>query len=279
MATRRSRRSVTVIGLLLVTAFALVAFSESGSGTSITSSLRSVGSAVLSPLVDAVNAVTKPIGEFFAGAINYGSVSNENAKLRAQLGQVQEQGLIEQFERSQLAQIAKLQHLTFASGIPTVTAQMTALNESNFASTIQISKGRDQGVGLGMPVVGAGGLVGQIVATTRNAATVRLITDGRTHIGASFGTATNSLIGVVNGVAANKPLSVSYVAPHSMIPKGTIVYTNGLQGAQYPQGLPIGKVLSATTPTNAVQMSISLSPLANLDQLGFVDVLLWTQVP
>ena len=279
MATRRSRRSVTVIGLLLVTAIALVAFSESGSGTSITSGLRSVGSAVLSPIVGAVDTVTKPIGQFFAGAINYGSVSAENAKLRAQLGRVQEQGLIEQFERSQIAQVAKLQHLTFTSGIPTVTAQMTSLDESNFASTIQISKGRNQGVGLGMPVVGAGGLVGQVVATTRNSATVRLITDGRTHIGASFGTATNSLIGVVNGVAANKPLSVSYVAPHSIIPKGTIVYTNGLQGAQFPRGLPIGKVLSATTPTNAVQMSISLSPMANLDQLGFVDVLLWTQVP
>jgi rod shape-determining protein MreC len=279
VATRRSRRSVTVIGLLLVTALALVAFSESGTGTSITSSLRSAGSTVLSPIVDAVNAVTKPIGQFFAGAINYGSVSAENAKLRAQLSQVKEQGLIQRYERSQLAQIAKLQHLTFASGIQTVTAQMSSLDQSNFASTIEISKGRDQGVGLGMPVVGAGGLVGQIVATTRNSSTVRLITDGRTHIGASFGTAANSLIGVVNGIAANRPLSVSYVAPHSEVATGTIVYTNGLQGAQYPAGLPIGKVTSATTPTNAVQMSISLDPMANLDELGFVDVLLWTQTP
>ena len=58
-----------------------------------------------------------------------------------------------------------------------------------------------------------------------------------------------------------------------------IVYTNGLQGAQYPAGIPIGKVTSATTPSNAVQMSISLIPMANLDQIGYVDVLLWTPGP
>ena len=277
MATRRSRRSLTVFAVLVLTALSLVALSASGSGTSLTSGLRSVGSTVLSPLVSVVNTVTRPIGQFFAGAINYGSVSDENAKLRAQLGAVQERGLVQYFERHQLAEIAALQHLAFVDSIPKVTAQTIALDESNFASTIQISKGRDQGVGVGMPVVGAGGLVGQVVSTTRTSATVRLITDGRTHIGASFGT--TSTLGVVNGVAANKPLNVSYVAPHTQIPDGTIVYTNGLQGAQYPAGIPIGKVASATTPPTAVQMSISLTPLANLDRIGYVDVLLWNQVP
>lgn len=263
--------------MLALSALTLVVLGAAGSGTSLTSGLRSAGSTVLSPIVSVVDAVTKPIGQFFSGAINYGSVESENAKLQAQLGTVQQQGLIQRFEQQQLAEIAALQHLTFVSSIPVVTAQTTVLNESNFAATIQISKGRDQGVGVGMPVVGHGGLVGQVIATTRSSATIRLVTDGRTHIGASFGT--SSTLGVVNGVAANRPLSVSYVPPHSSIAPGTVVYTNGLQGAQYPAGIPIGKVSSATTPVNAVQMSISLSPMANLDQLAYVDVLLWNQSP
>jgi rod shape-determining protein MreC len=266
-----------VFALLLLSAITLVALSEAGSGSSATSSLRSAGATVLSPIVDAVNTVTQPIGQFFAGAINYGSVSSENAKLRAQLAAVQEQGLIQSFERHQVAEIAALQQLTFVGSIHTVTAQTTALDESNFAATIQISKGRDEGVGLGMPVVGAGGLIGQVVATTRSSATVRLVTDGRTRIGATFGT--TSLLGVVNGVASGRPLTVSYVAPQSAVKVGTVVYTNGLQGAQYPAGIPIGKVTSATSPPNAVQMSISLIPMANLAKIGYVDVLLWTQVP
>jgi rod shape-determining protein MreC len=266
-----------VFAVLVLITLTFVALSASGSGSSLTSGLRSVGSTVMSPVVSVINAVTRPIGDFFAGAINYSSVNAENDKLRAQLSTVREQGLVQRYERSQVAQIAALQHLRFAGTTPFVTAQTTARSESNFAATIQISKGRSSGVSVGMPVVGAGGLVGQVVATTQGSATIRLVTDGRTRIGASFGT--SALLGVVNGVAADRPLSVSYVAPHSQVPVGQIVYTNGLQGAQYPAGIPIGRVSSATTPQNAVQMSISLIPLANLDQLAYVNVLLWSPSP
>jgi rod shape-determining protein MreC len=268
---------VTVFAVLVLSALTLIALSSSGSGSSAVSDLRSGGSTLLSPVVNVVNTVTRPVGQFFAGAINYGAVNSENAKLRAQLGAIQERGLVQTYERRQVAEIAALQHLTFVGSIPTVTAQTTSLDASNFAATIEISKGTDEGVGVGMPVVGGGGLVGQVVTASATSATVRLVTDGATHIGASIGPA--SILGVVNGVAAGRPLTVSYVAPQSQVAKGMVVYTNGLQGAQYPAGIPIGKVTSATSPPNAVQMSISLVPMANLDKIAYVDVLLWNQVP
>ena len=64
---------------------------------------------------------------------------------------------------------------------------MTDYGTSDFAATIGISVGRDDGVQLNMPVVGAGGLVGQVVQANHHTATVRLITDGQSSVGARYG--------------------------------------------------------------------------------------------
>ncbi len=42
---------------------------------------------------------------------------------------------------------------------------------------------------LDMPVVGAGGLVGQVVEVSHHTATVRLITDGQSAVGTRYGPA------------------------------------------------------------------------------------------
>ena len=272
MASRRSRRSLTTFAVLILAAISLLALSV-GTSTGVTSSLRSVGSTVLSPVVDVVDAVTRPIGNFLSGALNYGSVTAENAKLRAIISRIDQQRLTEQYERKQLAQIASLQNLGFVGVTPVVTAQTINLSVSNFAASIQINKGTGSGVAVGMPVVGSGGLVGQVVIVTRGTATIRLVTDGQSKVGASVGT--SSILGVVNGVSAGRPLSMNYVAPGSNVPVGSILYTNGLQGSLFPAGIPIGKITAASTPPNATQMDIDVKPLANLSDLGYVDVVLW----
>ena len=272
MATRRSRRSLTTFAVLVLSAITLIALSL-GTSTGITSSLRSVGSTVLSPLVDVVNAATRPIGNFFSGALNYGAVTSENQKLQAQVDTLQQQRLIEKYERQQLAQINALQGLGFVGSIPTVTAQTINLNVSNFAASIEINQGSSSGVAVGMPVVGSGGLVGQVVIVSHSTATVRLIDDGLSRVGAQVGT--SSVQGIINGVSYNKSLTLNYIAPNSAVSKGAVVYTNGLQGAEFPAGLPIGKVTSVANPQNATQMAITVAPLANLKSLGYVDVLLW----
>ena len=276
MATRRARRSITTFAILILLSVTLLALDNQASST-LTSSARAVGRTLLSPVVSVIDAVTRPIGSFFAGAVNYGSVSAENARLQALVGQLESQRGRRSFENAQLAEITALQHLAFLPSLPTVTCQTTALEVSNFAATIDINKGRDEGIALGMPVVGSGGLVGQVVQTTRSSATVRLVTDGASKVGAVFGG--SNLLGIANGVAAGKPLSIDYVPPASPVQLGEMLFTNGLQGAQFPPGIPIGRVTQKSSPVNASQMTISVVPAANLQHLGFVDVVLWEPAP
>lgn len=276
MATRRTRRSLTTFAILAIISIALVAFSGQASN-SLVSGIRLVGSTIVSPVVAVVDAVARPIGNLFAGALNSSSVTEENARLRADIGRLEMSRASASFEQRQLREVAALQDVPYLSSLSTVTAATTAISRSNFAATIQINRGASSGVAVGMPVVGNGGLVGQVTAVFHQSATVRLITDGQTRVGAVFGQTSN--YGVVAGAGATRPLSVNYVPPHTDIHLGQDVFTNGLDGAQFPAGIPIGRVVSAVTPPNALSMDIDLSPAADMAHLDFVDVVLWEPTP
>ena len=68
-----------------------------------------------------------------------------------------------------------------------MTAQTIREYSSNFTATITIDKGRADGVDVGYPVVGAGGLVGQVIQPFHHTSVVRLITDGQSKVGVTFG--------------------------------------------------------------------------------------------
>lgn len=272
MPSRRSR-SVTLVTVLVLAAFSILALSAGSASNPVTSALRAVGSTVLRPFVIVVDAGTRPVGNLFEGILNYGQMADENAKLRAVNAQLRTTQLEQTYEAGQLKALAKLDGLPFVSDIPTVIGQTIAQDSSNFAATITLNKGRNQGIQVGMPVVGSGGLVGQVVQTSRTTSVVRLITDGRSKVGA--GLENSAITGIVSGQAAYKPLTLDFVAPQSGVGTGDVLYTNGLKGGEYPAGIPVAKVTSAASPTNATQMSITLMPMANLSKLTYVEVLLW----
>jgi rod shape-determining protein MreC len=245
--------------------------------TSVTSGLKSVASTVFSPFTSALNGVLRPIGNAFAGAFHYGALQDQNQKLQAELNALHLKQVQQSFENRQLQQITALQHLPFVGNLPTVTAQTSAMNVSNFAATIQIDKGRNDGVAVGMPVVGAGGLVGQVVIANHGSSTVRLVTDGQSTVGVVFGTP--SVLGVANGQGAGSPLRANDVPTGSDVKVGQVMFTDGLQGAEYPPGIPVGTVASASSPPGALQMDITLHPSADMGQLAYVDVIQWETPP
>jgi len=272
VATRRTRRTITTFVALSLISIILIAFSGQAS-SGVIGAVKSLGSAVVSPVVSLVDAVTRPIGNLFAGAINYGAVTAENGRLRATIGRLEQQRTATSFQVQQLKELSALQDVPFLGSLKTVTAAATSIDTSNFASTLVVNKGTDDGVAVGMPVVGGGGLVGQVVTVSSRSSTIRLVTDGASHVGGVFGR--SATYGVVNGAASGRPLDVDFVAPHTKIRIGQTVFTNGLNGAEYPAGIPIGTVRSASTPVNSIQMSIQLAPSADLDHLAFVDIVIW----
>ena len=51
--------------------------------------------------------------------------------------------------------------------------------------------------------------------------------------------------------------------------------TSGLQGAIYPPGIPVARVVSSRSGIASSQETVTLQPLADLQHLRYVSVVLW----
>jgi rod shape-determining protein MreC len=268
MAPPRGRRRLLSLSGFLLAAFTLLALGGP---------LRSAGSglarAIVSPFVDVVRGITKPVGETFAGAFNYADVVAQNHQLERELALLQLQQSTEGFKQTRLSELLALDRLPFLGALPFAVAQTNYENLSDFTATIEIDKGSSAGVLAGMPVVGAGGLVGIVTATTSGGATVTLLTDASQSIGVTFGS--KGYQAVVHGQGAGKSLDEDFVAPGTPVHNGETMYTSGLQGGLFPAGIPVGTVVGTQIHHGATEVSISVKPLANLSELDYVDVVLW----
>ena len=239
----------------------------------IASGLRSAANLVVAPFSWTINVIARPIGHLFAGAINYSDVVAQNQKLRYELGRAQLR-INENwaFDR-EMQQLTTQLNVPFVGSMPVVAAQVTTVSPTNFAATVDISKGRDEGVLVGMPVVANGGLVGTVISTTPRGATVRLITDVNSSIEVTYAGSHNSVI--VSGRGVNNGLGASSVSLTTTLKPGTIMSTDSQRGGLYPAGLPVAKVQSVGLTPGASTYDITLQPTADLGHLFYVDVVLW----
>lgn len=275
---RRSRRTLATLVVLVLLSVTIITLDETGKVQSLFSGLKTVASAIYSPLRSGVNGVLDPIGRFFAGAVNYGSLQAENQKLQAQLQTLEHQGATTAAARKQLSaleQLLKVDKLPALAGLNAVLGEVTAQDISNFTATLTIDKGSGTGIATGDPVLGPGGLIGQVVTVTSSSATVRLLTDGRTKVGVAYGS-TNQEDATVAGQGAGRDLSVEYVSTATPITKGEDLVTSGLQGATYPAGIPVAKVTSVTTLPGATDRQVRAAPIVDVSGLTYVEVLQWS---
>ncbi len=245
---------------------------DARSGTShLTSGLKSIAHDVFSPLITGVNDMLRPIGDFFAGAVHYGSLQSENQQLQAVIGHLRLELNQTTALREKVRELTELANVPFLGSLKTVTAPMINRDLSDFDADITIGKGSSSGVAKGEPVVGAGGLVGVVLSVERDTATVQLVTDGRSSIGVSFGPS-NQTYGVAVGQGPGNALSVSYVPALTHLHIGEMMYTNGLAGGALPPDIPVGRVRSMHSNVANGFMDVTLTPAANLSQLAYVDV-------
>jgi rod shape-determining protein MreC len=271
---RRSRRPRTTLLLLVLAAVTIITLDARGGLHVVTSGVRSVAADAFTPIRSGVNAIVEPIGSFLAGSVHYGAVREQNQKLQAEIDQLRMQDRSAADQAEALRQLSALLHLTYLGNLQSVPAQVTDFGTSDFAATIDINVGRSDGVHLSMPVVGNGGLVGQVVKVSHHTATVRLITDGQSAVGTRYGPAPGSLA-VLNGTGSGKPLSADLVPANTPLTNGEVFVTSGLQGALFPMGIPVARVVSSHTGDSASQESVSLQPEADLPHLRYVSVVLW----
>jgi rod shape-determining protein MreC len=262
--------------VLVLASITIITLDARGGFHRISSGARSVAADAFSPVRTAVDDIIEPVGSFLAGAVHYGALRQQNERLQQQLDQLNMEKASQSYVQqslTQLKQLSKLYNVPCACNLQPVAAEVTDYGTSNFAATIDISVGRADGVQLGMPVVGGGGLVGQVVQANHHTATVRLITDGQSTVDAVYGTP--GAYAEIDGQGAGNPLSAGLIPPNTPLTVGEQFVTSGLQGAEFPGGIPVATVTSARTGLTSSEETVTLRPTADLDHLRYVEVLLW----
>jgi rod shape-determining protein MreC len=277
---RRSRRTLITLLVLVLVSVTVISLDESGRTHSITSGIKSVATDVFSPLRSGVDGVLHPVGDFFAGAVDYGSLQSENQKLQAEIGRLRQQAAEEAHAKAELRQFDNLlrsHDLSSVDTLHTVTAETIDRQQSDFTDTITIDKGRSNGVAVTDPVVGAGGLVGRVVQASHSTSEVELIVAGQSTVAVTFGTPPS--YAVVQGQGPGQPMKATYIAPSTQVRVGAQMYTNGQSNASFPKGIPVARVVSVRTTPGSTHRDVTVEPLADMQTLAYVQVLQWSTSP
>ena len=260
--------------MLILVSLTLLTLDYHGEANKAITHVRNGFASAISPIQRAIADALHPVGNFFAGAFNYGSLEDQNSALTRELFRADRQLYEQRSEEGQIRQIQSLDHIKFASDLPSIDAAVISQPSSNFQYTIEIGEGTSVGIGVGMPVVGLQGYVGTVISASSSTAVVQLEQDVRTRIGVRFFYgSSNNILGVLAGQGQGRPLTALVNLPGPT--KGTIVYTSGLYGELYPAGLPVGVVKSVVPAPGALQDDVTVTPLVNVNNLQFVRVILW----
>jgi rod shape-determining protein MreC len=274
---RWSRRPRLVLAVLVLASISLITLDVRGGGHSDINRIKTWASDAFDPVRSAVDDLTRPVAGFFAGAFEASSVQNTNARLREQIGNLEEQ-LDQQGDLQRRIQVLEsLYDLPFANGIPEVVADVIDLGTSDFAESIDIDKGTSSGIDVGMPVVSGQGLMGIVAEASSNEATVQLVTDPDLSVSVRYGPGGDTA--VVAGQGAGRPLSVDYIAPRTPVTKGELLSTSGLAHGLFPPSIPVARIGASSSTSGSAQEVVTATPVASLTNPQYVAVLEWEPQP
>jgi cell shape-determining protein MreC len=137
--------------------------------------VRSVFARVLEPFETAGEVIATPVRNAWHGATDYQELQRENERLRDLIAQQTGDQLAARSIYSDYQELLTLNGLT--ARYPTVTARVVGGAPGNFEQTVEIDRGSDDQLRVGMPVVNFAGVVGKITKVYSDRSIVRLITD------------------------------------------------------------------------------------------------------
>jgi len=280
--TIRRRRAVLAL-LVVVSLILLTDYFGSPSSSPLHSVQRGIAE-VLSPIQDGASKVLSPVrdvGNWFSSTLNAKSQNKKllaaNQKYAKEISAANYEAVIYKQEQN-LLKLDQLDNLTLY-GLK--AANVIGNNPVVWYKTITINRGSDAGVSEHDPVIGAGGLVGDVTEVDGDSSVVTLLTSPQFAVAATVESTPQSR-GVLRPAVGNpSTLVISDIPTTAEIATGQEVVTSGFvdQGdptirSYFPPGIPIGLV-SSQNPGDSVATSgsVQVTPGVDLNQLQVVDVL------
>ncbi len=179
MAIYTVGRRRVIIALLLTGALLLTLDLR---GNPVLDTIRDGFSRAMAPVEQATDVVTTPVQRAWNSYSNYDDLERENQALRDEIDRQRGTQAAAEASIIDYQLLLALNNLPSLSGIETAKAQVVGGATNNIDQIVEINKGSDSGIAVGMPVVNQAGLIGKITQVNATTSKVMLITDPRYSI-------------------------------------------------------------------------------------------------
>ncbi len=274
---RRRRAALGVLvamSIVLLTAY----FGEGPGG--VLHSLQRGAQEVFQPIETGVSRATKPFRDLVGWAGDNVNAKSENDDLRQENAELREQVARAQAAEDENRKLRGLVELPknpgYPDGVDPLTARVIGRSPTVWSESLQIDAGSSDGVRVDQPVVTRGGLVGRITGVTGGTATITLIVDPSSGVGAQV--LPDGKFGVVRPKVGNpNDMQLQYLDKNTKVEKGHMVVTSGTIDedleSPFPKGIPIGRVSRVDEDELDVYERIHIEPFADFKRMEFVQVL------
>jgi rod shape-determining protein MreC len=234
--------------------------------------LRGTISTISVPIQSSMRSVSVPVETFIQDWTEVGSkneiitdLRKENAKLRLNL-------LTLGNSQRELQKLHETMQLAGLGNYRIVPAQVMSIGAAQgFGSTVLLDAGSEDGIKVNMSVISGNGMIGRVQSTTAHTATVVLLTDASSNIGARI--AGSGEIGFLSGRGLNDSMRLTFIDPKAKVVVGDRLVSYGVSGGIFSPGLPIGVVTKVETIVGANTKVAYVQPFTDLSQIDLVGVI------
>ncbi len=200
---------------------------------------------LLTPVWSVVRAPVDGVGRAVSLGSDYFGAVDRARRLEGELAAARAELQRAAAERLALAQLRRLAKVHDPARRQLATARIVSATSGSVVRSALIAAGRNQGVTVGQPVIGADGLIGRTVEAGSNAARVLLLTDPASRIPVVV--QRTGQAGLVIGTNRPRLELRDRVGLEIPLVAGDRLLTSG-DGGVFPPGIPVGTVVSAAEP-------------------------------
>lgn len=253
---------------------ALMALTIYHQSTGMLASPESTLSGLITPIQGFVSRITQEISNYLYRLKLRSNIEYEYNQLKAQNDELILRSLLyEELEEENAQLRALLGEYEERSDMNPLLAQVIASESGNYYSTFTINKGKNDGVDTQMAVITSEGLIGYTYEVFDTTAKVITVIDDQASLAALIESSRDQ--GAVKGTlgSTGEPLCRMYYLSADSVPRpGDRVITSGV-GVSFPKGLLIGYVRESTRAIEDNKHYIVVEPAADFEHIENVLVL------
>jgi rod shape-determining protein MreC len=234
---------------------------------------------ILSPIEAGASRAFKPIRDLTGWFGDVFDAKGENKTLKKNLASTRAQLVQAQAASRDDAQLRKQLGLDQELGIgrsQSVGARVIWKSPTAWYSTIQVDKGRSDGIKVDQPVINGDGLIGKVTSVNGGTATITLITDSSSAVSAQI--EPDGANGIVRpSLGDPSDMRLEFLRKGHPVRTGQNVATSGFSSGKltsiFPRGIPIGQVTKVSSDELELYRQVHIKPFADFRRIDFVQII------